>query len=124
MASIGRSSAGPRSAERSSRRLICPAHGGRTIWPSRPLTSAVTRSGSVQHVVRLNRIWSGARSRRAARAPGPVVVKVPAVKRGHGAGDAGAGERGDHRRKASSQGTPKEVLNTPNRLHAMQPGFV
>jgi hypothetical protein len=35
-------------------------------WPSRPLTLAVTRGGSVQHVARSNTIWPGARFRRAA----------------------------------------------------------
>ena len=74
-ASIGRSSAGPWPAVPSSRRRSCAAHGGTTVWPSRPLTSAVTRGGSVQHVARSNRIWPGARSRKAATAPGSVLVR-------------------------------------------------
>ena len=75
MTSIGRSSAGPWPTVPSSRRRSCAAHGGMTDWPSRPLTSAVTRGGSVQHVARSNTIWPGARSRRAATAPGSVRVR-------------------------------------------------
>src|SRR5690348_2269721 len=50
-----RSAAGPWPAVPSSRRRSCAAQGGTTIWPRRPVTSAVTRGGSVQHVATLGR---------------------------------------------------------------------
>jgi hypothetical protein len=53
-ASAGRSSAGPWPTVPSSRRHILPTHGGMTVWLSGPVTSAVTRGGSIQHVARSN----------------------------------------------------------------------